>query len=356
MKETSRTISGLAMEFLPALEYSKKNFFPTPASLATQMLQGIDFSTVGSILEPSAGKGDLVKAAIEKLDYARHNYAHDTRDYDIDCIELDPDLRAILKDRGFRVVHDDFLTFETFKQYSLIIMNPPFDHGAEHLLKALRMQANGGAVVCLLNAETIKNPCTMARKDLAAQLKQHGAEITYMQNAFMSSARQSAVEIALVRCVIPYREDARESSILDNLRKTRPIRTENPTGQTNPLAKAGIEEAIIDRFHFEAAAGLRLIDEYLAMLPYFKSSLDEKEFGTHSILSLRWKAAKAKAPPLCPMPTCGKPEKSIGLPCSITRNLQRALPTICNRNCTQALKSWRTMIFPCSTSCKSRSI
>ena len=199
MKEFNRTISGLAMEFLPALEYSKKNFFPTPQSLSMKMLQGIDFATVGSILEPSAGKGDLVKAAIEKLDFARHNYLHDTRDYDIDCIELDPDLRAILKDRGCRVVHDDFLTFETFKQYSLILMNPPFDRGAEHLLKALRMQKNGGAVVCLLNAETIKNHCTMARKELAALLNQHNADITYIENAFMSSSRQSNVEIALVR-------------------------------------------------------------------------------------------------------------------------------------------------------------
>jgi len=36
------------------------------------------------------------------------------------------------------------------KEYSLIILNPPFSNGCKHLLKALEMQQrNGGAVVCL---------------------------------------------------------------------------------------------------------------------------------------------------------------------------------------------------------------
>ena len=37
-------------------------------------------------------------------------------------------------------------------------MNPPFSEGDKHLLKAINIMKNGGQIVCILNAETIKNP------------------------------------------------------------------------------------------------------------------------------------------------------------------------------------------------------
>ena len=39
-------------------------------------------------------------------------------------------------------------------------MNPPFSNGDKHLLKALKMQEKGGAIICLLNAETIRKICS----------------------------------------------------------------------------------------------------------------------------------------------------------------------------------------------------
>lgn len=54
----------------------------------------------------------------------------------VDCIEIDPELRNILKGKNHHVVHDDFLTFHTYKQYDLIVMNPPFSEGDKHLLKS----------------------------------------------------------------------------------------------------------------------------------------------------------------------------------------------------------------------------
>lgn len=32
-------------------------------------------------------------------------------------------MRAILKEKNIRVVHDDFLTYDTMKEYDLIVMN-----------------------------------------------------------------------------------------------------------------------------------------------------------------------------------------------------------------------------------------
>lgn len=62
---------------------------------------------------------------------------------DIDCIEKDKNLQHILRGKDFRVIHDDFLTFDSMKEYNVIIMNLPFSEGDKHLLKALQIQKDG---------------------------------------------------------------------------------------------------------------------------------------------------------------------------------------------------------------------
>lgn len=121
----------------------------------------------------------------------------------LDCIEQSAALRATLKENGFRVIHDDFLTFTPRAHYKAIIMNPPFSEGARHLLHALHIMERGGEVRCILNAETIRNPCTNERKELAALLAKYNARITYKQGAFTHAARKTAVEVALVFVTIP---------------------------------------------------------------------------------------------------------------------------------------------------------
>ncbi|MEG0996696.1 MAG: hypothetical protein RSH26_07020, partial [Clostridia bacterium] len=130
---------------LPETKSSQKNFYPTPEGLAQELLSGIEWDNVSTVLEPSAGKGDLVREIIAKLKNSRRGWhGRDDEDFDIDCVEIDPNLRHILTGKKLRVVHDDFLTMRTYKRYNVIAMNPPFDRGAEHLLKALEMQENGG--------------------------------------------------------------------------------------------------------------------------------------------------------------------------------------------------------------------
>ena len=36
-------------------------FYPTPATLVKRMLAGIDWNMVQTVLEPSAGKGDILR-------------------------------------------------------------------------------------------------------------------------------------------------------------------------------------------------------------------------------------------------------------------------------------------------------
>ena len=114
-----------------------EDYYPTPDSLLDQITEGLDWDHIYYILEPSAGRGNIADY-IKEAKY-KHSYGAYWRseNYDIDCIEIEPELRAILKDKEYRVIHDDFLTFSTYKHYDLIIMNPPFSTGARHLLKAI---------------------------------------------------------------------------------------------------------------------------------------------------------------------------------------------------------------------------
>jgi len=188
------------------------DFFPTPPTLTKRMLKGLEFKCRDAILEPSAGKGDLIKAIKD------HTKEHYYRDYleDIDAVEIDPNLRKVLKGQQIRVVHSDFLTFATLKRYDYIIMNPPFSSGAEHLTKALEFLKPGGTCVCILNAETLRNPYTNVRKALVQKLEDWKASIEYVPNAFKTAERKTGAEVAMIKVACPEIPD-RVSIKLENL-------------------------------------------------------------------------------------------------------------------------------------------
>lgn len=273
---------------LPETKSSQKNFYPTPEKLAQELLYGIKWDKVSTVLEPSAGKGDLVREIIAKLKTSRNQWrGRDDKDFDIDCVEIDPDLRHILAGKKLRVVHDDFLTLHTYKRYDVIAMNPPFDHGAEHLLKALDMQKRGGYVCCILNAETLDNPCTLARQMLVSKLVEYGADITYHEGAFLGAERRSSVRVAIVKVNVPYEAREDESDILNGVRAAQKQREAECNYHRNKLAKGDFIEAIVDRFNFEVDAGCRLIREYNALLPYLSYKLDTEEgVRTDTMLTL----------------------------------------------------------------------
>ena len=165
---------------------AQRTFYPTPEELGKRLLAGIDWNYIESVLEPSAGKGDLARVCAGLDKQSEYNGYYPTSDWsweaaishaDIDCIEIDPTLRAVLESNGFRVIHDDFLTFQTQKHYHLIAMNPPFDQGAAHLLKALEMVEHGGIVRCILNADTLRNPYTNERRRLVKLLTEKNAVV-----------------------------------------------------------------------------------------------------------------------------------------------------------------------------------
>ncbi len=169
-----------------------KDFYPTPKTLALRMFNKVDFTRVQSILEPSAGKGDL----IDSLGDFRYHYDA-RRNQEIFAIEIELELQAVLKDKDINVIDSDFLQHQSTMYFDLVMANFPFSDGERHLTKALDMLYSG-QIVCLLNAQTIKNPFSNERKALVKRLSDLDADIEYIEDAFRDAERKTGVEVALI--------------------------------------------------------------------------------------------------------------------------------------------------------------
>ena len=247
-----------------------KEFYPTPKWMVDRMIDEIDTQKIKDILEPSAGKGDIIDGIIEKYEKKRYY----SEKVNIDAIEIDNNLRMLLKGKNYRVIFDDFLSFNTYKKYDLIIMNPPFSCGDKHLLKAIEMQKEGGAIICLLNAETIRNPYSNTRKDLVRKLEELEAKIEFLENAFVYAENETNVEIALIKIFI--KEQEKESFILEQLKKEEIIE-ENERIECKELIEDDFFKQIVDRYNLEIAAGIKLINEHIAMKPFILKSIDNSD-------------------------------------------------------------------------------
>ena len=235
-----------------------EDFYPTPESLLWKITAGMDWQLVESVLEPSAGRGNIADFVKKKKENC-YGLWSDKREPDIDCIEIEPELRAILKGKGYRVVHDNFLTLHTYKHYDLILMNPPFSAGAKHLLKAIEVQqTSGGAIICILNAETLRNPYSNERKDLLKKLEEYHAEISYYEHAFSQAENPTDVEIACVKVIVPAPE--RKSPIFETLRE-KGYEDFERDHENSELAESDIVSAFVAQFNREVEWGLRLYDE-----------------------------------------------------------------------------------------------
>lgn len=192
-------------------------FFPTPAVIAAKMIShywtgdgGKDYRSgkrsIKAVLDPSAGKGDLLdwfKTAYEKVNYSSRYCGPK-----LYAVELNTELSSILQTKGHRLLGKDFLSYKPENSFDLIVMNPPFSEGVKHLLHAWDILKEGD-IVCLLNAETIRNPYTVERKLLARIIEDHG-EVEYLGPCFAEAERPTDVHVAMVRLKKPASQEPSE--------------------------------------------------------------------------------------------------------------------------------------------------
>lgn len=146
------------------------------------------------------------------------------------------------------------------------------------MLKAIEVQqTSGGGIICLLNAETLRNPYSNERKDLLRKLEQYGAEIKYYENAFVEAERPTDVEVACVKVIIP--EPERQTTIFSSLREKG--YEEYETKRENlELAESDLVSAFVAQYNREIEWGLRLYDELLELR---SKSLDGKSVAVMEI-------------------------------------------------------------------------
>ena len=95
------------------------SFYPTPEDLIVKMVSKIQ-GDPKKILEPSAGKGNIVESYQKVIDGRWYNGKSDYEKFY--TIEKDKNLRAILRSKNIKVIDTDFLTFAAPDKFDLIIM------------------------------------------------------------------------------------------------------------------------------------------------------------------------------------------------------------------------------------------
>lgn len=236
-------------------------FYPTPERLADRMLEKVDWTRVKYALEPSAGKGDLVRAILRNAK-ASNRVKH----MPVDCCEIDGNLISVLQGNGMTVVQDDFLHYEPMTRYDLIVMNPPFANGDIHLLHALDLLKDGGQCVCLLNANTLNNMDSPIRKDLLSRFTEYDADIEIIENAFRQAERKAGVDVAMIYVDIPRKEN---NDVLNGLKSAQTIFSHSDDSINDLMGAENPFQAAVDRFRFEAELGLKIINDFENSAKYF---------------------------------------------------------------------------------------
>ena len=178
------------------LKYLKREeqYYPTPKRFIKEILSQDKFSFLGqeeiNFLDVGAGSGNISDVVKEKYDRKQVN---------ISCIEINEVLSNSLKGKGYKIVGSDFREYPDSPNFDLIFMNPPFKYGTNFTLKAYKNLREGGRLISIVNAESIKNPFSNERKLLVNMIESQG-EVEFFDNIFSEceSENKTDVEIAVI--------------------------------------------------------------------------------------------------------------------------------------------------------------
>lgn len=162
------------------------DFYPTPDNVIAQMMMGEDYM-FKTILEPSAGSGNIVK------------WLQQTGDCNVVACEKDVHLRKLL-DGLCPLIGDDFfyLTAEQVSHVDYIVMNPPFSNGAEHIMHAWEIAPSGCTIIALCNSTNVNATCYREYRKLQEVIKLNGCSES-LGDVFSTSERKTHVDVSLVK-------------------------------------------------------------------------------------------------------------------------------------------------------------
>ncbi len=163
----------------------KFQFFATCKDEVATMQLLANIQEHHTVLEPSAGHGDLVEG-IDKRQ--------------VQCFELFADNVAILEEKGYQVTAGDFLDIPAQPIYDRILANPPFtgNQDIKHIKHMYEFLKPGGRVVSIASTSWEKGS-QKAQKDFRRWLAEVGAEVTPIAaGAFKESGTSVATTMILI--------------------------------------------------------------------------------------------------------------------------------------------------------------
>ncbi len=124
------------------------DFFPTPVSVCERMIEMADLCDFHTVLEPSAGNGNICDAILNQGNIDKSQ---------IEVCEVSFQLRELLEIKGYNVVENDFMDLSLDKKYDKILMNPPFCADTEHIRKAYEHLKDDGILVSIISTSAMQN-------------------------------------------------------------------------------------------------------------------------------------------------------------------------------------------------------
>ncbi len=150
-------------------------YFPTPQELAEAIVAALPDRPPLTMLEPSAGEGALVRAALGRWP-----------DLVVTAVELDPLNIALLRTCGVDATEANFLEHDFGDhRFDLVVMNPPFTADGDkqawvtHLRRAFDLLSEHGVLACVAPAGTWLHSSKKVFASLRAWLLELGASIEY---------------------------------------------------------------------------------------------------------------------------------------------------------------------------------
>jgi hypothetical protein len=177
------------------------DFFPTPPDVAALMLDPLDMRGK-TVLEPSAGKGDLVRECLTR------------GAAEVLWCEKEPQLRDMLTSTpGCYYLGHDFLLVEAHQvsHADLIAMNPPVSADEAHILHAWEIAPPGCEIVALCNWNTVSDwrgnplttrPGTRVQQQLGYLIESYGSKEN-LGECFATAERPTRVSVGMVRLTKP---------------------------------------------------------------------------------------------------------------------------------------------------------
>jgi hypothetical protein len=208
----------------------KYQFYPTPLELGLKMVEGLgqklDQNGV-TILEPGAGRGDLVNCIVTQVETEmKEKYRELLKDHPnwhlyyreedkqklidrIHTCEIQPDLQNILTGKGYKVVAEDFLNYHPPFKYDFIFMNPPFRTADHHFMHAWELLAPGGQIIGLCNAQSYPG------SKFSEIMEDNEGTSEMLLEAFKGAPRQADVTVLMLKVTKPAEE---RENLFDSLK------------------------------------------------------------------------------------------------------------------------------------------